>query len=74
MKLIVDRISDEFAVCETEEQTFVKVPLSLLPPKSKEGSVLRFSKGEYVLDPMEEAVRRRGLHELQSSLLDNSKS
>lgn len=74
MKLIVDRITQDLAVCETEEQTFVKVPLELLPQEVREGSVLHFLDGIYSLDSAEEAERRRRLFELQTQLFDEEDS
>ncbi len=68
MKLFIDRLEDEIAVCETETQTFVKLPVSLLPKGSREGSVLHFLAGDYVLLPDEEAERRHEAFELQTSL------
>ena len=74
MKLIIDRITDGIAVCETEEQTFVKLPIELLPNGSKEGSVLLFQEGCFILQPEEEAERRRQMFELQSSLFEQEES
>ncbi len=74
MKLIIDRITDGIAVCETEEQTFVKLPIELLPNGSKEGSVLLFQDGSFILQPEEEAERRRQMFELQSSLFEQEES
>ena len=70
MRLYVDRISDDFTVCETEEQTFLKLPLDLMPQGAKEGSVLFVENGKYVLDVSSEQKRRREIFELQNRLFD----
>ena len=74
MKLIIDRMGEGIAVCETEEQTFVKLPSELLPKESKEGSVLLFQNGAFVLDPEEETELRRKNHALQSTIFSNDES
>ncbi len=56
--LIVDRIEGTIAVCETASASIVDVPLSDLPEGTKEGSVLRFENGSYVIDAEEERSRR----------------
>ena len=56
--LIVDRIEGTIAVCETASASMIDVPLSDLPEGTKEGSVLRFANGSYVIDAEEERSRR----------------
>ena len=74
MKLIVDRITEGIAVCETEAQTFVRVSLEELPENVREGSVLHLLDGVYTLDTAEESLRRRSLFELQSQLFDEDET
>ena len=74
MKLIVDRITQGIAVCETEDQTFIKLPLSHLPENTREGSVLIALDGVYTLDTAEEAARRKALFALQNQLFDEDDS
>ena len=74
MKWIIDRIEEDLAVCETEEQMFVNIPLSLLPKGAKEGRVLRFIEGDYVLDTEEESNRRGYLSKLQSLIFEADES
>lgn len=74
MEWIIDRIEEDLAVCETEEQMFVNIPLSLLPKGAKEGSVLRFIEGDYVLDTEEESNRRGYLSKLQSLIFEADES
>lgn len=47
----VDRFEGNFAVCENRETgEFVDIPLSELPENIKEGSMLKFENGKYILD------------------------
>ena len=59
MKLIVDRITENIAVLEKEDLTHVEVEMSALPQGTKEGSVLRYEDGRYLLDPVFEEERRK---------------
>lgn len=68
--LSVDRIENGFAVCEKEDLSTVLVELSKLPNGTKEGSVLRFEKGEYSIDLKEEERRKAHILKLQNSLFD----
>ncbi len=61
MRLIVDRIEEGLAVCEEENGSMQSLPLSLLPPGIREGSVIRKEGGRYLADPEGEARRREAL-------------
>lgn len=51
MKLIIDRFEGNFAVCETENKTFVNIPKSELPSLINEGDVLiQNANGKYSID------------------------
>lgn len=43
MKLTIDRIEGEWAVCEYEKGKTVDLPAALLPADAKEGDVLRLT-------------------------------
>ena len=68
MKYIIDRIENGFAVCETEEMKIVNIPLDILPEEGKEGSVLLFEEGKYVLLAEEEKERRERILSLQDDI------
>ena len=59
MKLIIDRIENEAAVCETEDGGFERVPLSLLPEGAREGDVILEEEGIFRPLPGETEARRR---------------
>ena len=69
-KLIVDRIEDGFAVCETEDGKMTELDFFYLPYGTKEGSVLLENDGLYELCSEEENERRAKLFVLQESLFD----
>lgn len=70
--LIVDRIEEEFAVCELvvgkNEETQIIVELSKLPPDVKAGDVLARENDCYVIDAEETKKRRETINKLQDSL------
>lgn len=68
MKYIIDRIENGFAVCETEEMKIVNIPFDILPEEVKEGSVLLFEEGKYVLLAEEEKERRDRILSLQDDI------
>lgn len=68
MKYIIDRIENGFAVCETEEMKIVNISLDILPEEVKEGSVLLFEDGKYVLLAEEEKERRDRILSLQDDI------
>ena len=64
----VDRFEGEFAICENRETgDFIDIPLSELPENVKEGSILKFENGNYILDV--EATRKK--QEEIKNLVDN---
>lgn len=71
LKLIVDRISDEIAFCETDDFSIVEISLNLLPKGIHEGSVIFEQNGEYLSDTEEEEQRRNFIFDLQNSLFDD---
>lgn len=54
MKLIVDRIEGNFAVCETEMRNMVDLSLDILPHNIKEGNVLDIEGHNIKLDKQAE--------------------
>ncbi len=70
MKLIVDRIEGNFAVCENENKQMIDIPLIDLPEKIKEGSVLSEENGVYSVDEAAEAERRARMIALRNSIFN----
>lgn len=47
----IDRFEGEFAICENKETgEFFNIPKCELPVNVKEGSILKFENGKYILD------------------------
>jgi len=66
---IIDRFEDGFAVLECEDGTLEIVSREILPPGSREGSVLIVNEaGVFELDLAREQARREALHQLQEDI------
>ena len=47
----IDRFEENFAVCENMQTgEIINIPKELLPNNCKEGSILKFENGNYILD------------------------
>ncbi len=67
---IIDRIEEDVAVLETEEKTFINVPLSDLPDGVKEGQALAFSDGVYTVDTAKTSQRKEKIKSLLKSIME----
>lgn len=65
----IDRIEENFAICEGENRQRLEIPRDRLPEGSKEGDVLRLTGGEYQIDRAETNRRREENRRLLESLL-----
>ena len=70
MRLIIDRVEGDFAVCETEDMSVINIPTAEIPFDVKEGNVLIFQNGKYIIDEEYEADRRAKIFALQDSIFD----
>ena len=70
MRIIVDRIEGEYAICELEDGSMKDIALSELPSETKEGSVLIFSDGEYIIDFKTQEELKTEILALQNSIFD----
>ncbi|MDE6723076.1 MAG: DUF3006 domain-containing protein [Eubacterium sp.] len=61
--LIVDRIEDDFAVCEIEEGNFADIPIKALPDGVLEGDVIHIS-----VETEETENRKKNINNLMNSL------
>lgn len=68
MKLIVDRIEENVAVCEKEDRSFVDIELHLLPTEIKEGDVIVFKHGKWTFDRDATTERRKEISELMKDM------
>lgn len=71
MKMVVDRIEGKIAVCENvEKREMIEVAIELLPKQCKEGSVILYENGEYLLDIEGEEERQQRIKEKMKKLWD----
>lgn len=70
--LIVDRIVEGFALCETLEREPQKISLSQLPPEIQPGDCLVDEGGTWRIDAVETARRRQAAWELFQRLKNPS--
>ncbi|MGI5896433.1 MAG: DUF3006 domain-containing protein [Oscillospiraceae bacterium] len=68
MMLIVDRIENGQAVCETGDGSFQNIPLSRCTGPVCEGDVLRKSGGGYEVDREETEKRREKIRRMSRDL------
>jgi hypothetical protein len=65
--IILERIEGNVAVLE-EDKKNIKVPITLIPRYAKEGDVLVFINGKYIVNVRETSKRRENAVNLQNSL------
>ena len=54
-KFVIDRFEEGFAVCENRDtKQMHNIEIKDLPEGAKEGTVLKFENGKYVIDELEE--------------------
>ncbi len=68
MKYILDRFEGGFAVLEKEEGGTIDVLKDEIP-NGKEGDVIRFEKGDYIIDSEETKKRKELIEEKIKKLL-----
>ncbi len=68
MQLIVDRIEEEYAVCEKEDRTMIELKLDTLPYGVKEGTVLNLENGKVFIDEAETLNKKRAAQKLLDNL------
>lgn len=64
MQGIVDRIEEDWVVCEMEEQNVQNLPLSAFSVPPKSGDVFVYEQGIAVILPDETAKRRESVQSL----------
>lgn len=67
MKLIIDRLEGDFAVCESETGV-VNIKRSDIPNDAAEGDTLVLSNGRYSIDREDTEKRRKEIEKLQDKL------
>ena len=70
MRLIVDRIEGNLAVCEKSDKSMVDIHLTELPVDVKAGDVLIEKDGNYELDLTETEKRKKRIQALMEDLFE----
>jgi len=71
MKLIIDRFEGTFAICESEDNSFVQVPKYKLPLECREGDCLILDAGGmYYKDREETKCREKRIREKMNRLFE----
>lgn len=69
MKIVVDRIEGNLAVCENlETREIIQIEIQKLPKGIEEGTVIKFENNEYLIDEEEEKQRRKRIEEKMNRL------
>lgn len=66
--LIIDRFEGDFAIVETDEDTFMQIPKAALPQDAKEGDIIIKVDDEYIIDYENTKKRRQKIIDMQNSL------
>ena len=70
----VDRVEENFAVCECEDLSHILIPTASFDFEVKEGMIIYLqSDGTYVKDEAEEAKMREKIAALQKKLAEKDK-
>lgn len=72
-RYIVDRITEEIAVCEAHDRRMISFPLDEMPPGLREGDILLETDGVFTIDHQETARRRKAVSERLRRLMDRNK-
>lgn len=68
MTYIVDRIEEDFAVLQDDQEKLYPLPLTDLPAEIFPGAVLLFENGAYTVDVEQTRTRRERIRRLQERL------
>ena len=69
--MIVDRLEEDFAVCEKEDGSFVNIPLGQIAGAVREGDLLvSLEQGGYQVDEAATKARRENMSKRQRSIFE----
>lgn len=70
----IDRFEGDFAICENRNTgEMVNIPKSDLPENVKEGSILKFENGKYILDIENTKMEQQEIKNLVNNLFKRKK-
>lgn len=68
MELIIDRFEEEYAVCEDKNKKILNINKSKIPKQAKEGDIIIYRDGRYILDKGKTLNRKKYIEELTKDL------
>lgn len=68
MELIIDRFEDQYAVCEDENKKILNIKKEEIPKNAKEGDIIIYINGKYVLDKEKTLSRKKYIESLTKDL------
>lgn len=69
--LVIDRIEGNIAICENRySKVITEIDLSKLPEGSKEGTIIKYLDGEYVIDEEEQLKIEQRIKQMMDDLWD----
>lgn len=71
MRFIVDRIENEFAVCENENKEMVNISITELPINITEKSIIDYIDNQYIVNDEEKIKREETIKEKMNSVWDD---
>lgn len=66
--LVIDRIEEGYALCETPDKALLRLPLRELPDQAAPGDVLELIEARYQINPEQTAKRREQNYHLFRSI------
>lgn len=70
MRLIIDRIEGNIAVCENEQKEMINIPLPDLPKNCKEGTIIEGIEGKFIINAEEQEKRQAMIKEKMDRLFE----
>ena len=68
MRYIVDRIENEYAVCEDENKEIVNIPIKELPSNITEKSIIDYIDNKYIINDEEQLKREETIKQKMDSV------
>lgn len=68
MKVTVDRVEGEYAICEQENRQMIDIPLKDIPFIVKEGDVIEINGSTYQFNAEETKRRKRQIEDMTKGL------
>ena len=68
MRYIIDRFESDYVVLEDENGNISNISREYLPEEVKEGSIIYYVDGKYLINTLEEEKRRNYIREKMNSL------